>query len=709
MYAEGHRLRCREAHRLLSQASCCTRLMLERINAAFCRPSAQAKPEPPRILSVEQQQGLPLSNVALGCAPAFGALIVFAPETLLGLPVLIAIQVFLWWVLLGPLKRAPSSFRKLFKIMTITGVVVDLAAVVGWAMRDAPRGMRIGLGLGTSLFVAITMFWWIAFFWIIFSGRKRRRGALGNRAGELEISSELRVPGVRFVDVGGMSEAKERIREVVESRLDPEKYARYGVLQNGILLYGPRGSGKTFLAEATAGEFGLSYHYISPTQLMSGWVAQSEANIRGAFERALAHCPALLFIDEIDALGSARQTAGESADPGGGGRAYNNMTIELMQSIDKARTAPRFVLMAATNVIEGLDEALVRDGRFDVKIHVDLPDEATRERMFEAQLRARPWRVFGLRDFARRTPGASGAKIRSLVERAAMCAAREGRKIEARDLQKALEEYGGKDRPLFQPVGWEDLIIGAEVERELRALVRLVDHPYAAEQIGLKAPMGILLLGAPGTGKTMIARLIATQSKRSFLPITSADVTGPKGVSRAFARARENSPSLVFLDEMDGLVPANEGYLAQHYVQIVEQFLIEIGNLLPEHNVLLVGATNHPDRIDGRMLRGGRFSEKIEIGPPGPAETPRLLDKYLAGAALEPAANAEFLAVWLEGVTPANLEAMIVTAKRYAFERSGFKGVVPLSLEDLERAAARIMGQAPPLPPSAEKLRIVAP
>jgi len=341
----------------------------------------------------------------------------------------------------------------------------------------------------------------------------------------------------------------------------------------------------------------------------------------------------------------------------GQGRAYNNMTIELMQSIDEARTERGFVVMAATNVIDGLDDALVRDGRFDVKIHVDLPDEATREKIFAAQLWTKPWERFDLKDFARRTPGASAAKIRSQVDQAAVYAARDGRKIQAQDVERAMEASGGKDRPLFQPVEWQDFIVDGRVERELRTLVRLVDNPFAAQKMGLAPPMGVLLLGPPGTGKTMIARLIATQSRRSFLPITSAEITEPRAVSRLFARARESSPSLIFLDEMDSLVPANPGYLNQYYVQIVEQFLIDISNLQPEHNVFLVGTTNHPENIDPRVLRGGRFSEKIEIGVPGPRETRRLLAKYMTGIELDPHVSLDYLTRWLTEITPANLEA----------------------------------------------------
>jgi transitional endoplasmic reticulum ATPase len=618
---------------------------------------------------------------------------------------ILIIALFLVWVVRAPLRGSPTFVRKLTKILILSLLVGDWISLIASTEAANIFGTVFGHRKDAGGWILITgiLAWWVGVLWIALSHDRSARHRLratpsGTAQGATVGFPESRIPKVRFAEVGGMEGAKQQIREVVESRLNPQKYARYGVNRNGILLYGPRGSGKTFLAEATAGEFGLNFHYLSPTRFITMWVGESEASIRGAFSRALANRPALLFIDEIDSLGSVRQNLGAGGDPGGAGRSYNNVAIELMQSIDQTRTESGLIVMAATNVIDGLDEALVRDGRFDVKIHVDLPDEATRERILKSQLAVKPWAGFELKEFARRTPGASAAKIRALVDQAAVFAARESRKIETGDLERALEEYGGKDRPLFQPVEWEDVIVDQKIEQELRSLIRLVGNPFAAERVGLRAPTGLLLLGPPGTGKTLIARLIATQSKRSFLPITSAEITEPKAVSRVFARARENSPSLIFMDEMDSLLPGNPGYLNQYYVQIVEQFLIEISALQPEHNVFLVGTTNHPENIDPRVLRGGRFSEKIEIGLPGRKEVGRLLAKYLKGVELEPSVGVGYLTEWLAGTTPANLEAMVATAKRYAFERSGDDRLAPLTLQDFERAAERVMGQVPPLP-----------
>ena len=211
----------------------------------------------------------------------------------------------------------------------------------------------------------------------------------------------------------------------------------------------------------------------------------------------------------------------------------------------------------------------------------------------------------------------------------------------------------------------------------------------------------MLLIGPPGTGKTLIAELIASQTNRSFYPLTAADVLGGntgesvKRVKSLFARARDNSPSLIFLDEIDGLLPATNRFLSQHDVQLVEQFLTEISNLLPEHNVFLVGTTNHLENIDPRVLRGGRFSEKIVIGLPGLKSREILLGRYLHATELEPSLSIDRLAAQLDGRAPADLEAICITAKRMAFNRNGNADrVPPLTWSDFEKAIQRVQGAA---------------
>ncbi len=505
------------------------------------------------------------------------------------------------------------------------------------------------------------------------------------------------VPEVRFADVGGLDAEKELIRELVVSRIRPERYRKYGVTRNGILLHGPRGSGKSFLAEATAGEFNLRFRRVLASELIVTWMGETERNIRAVFAEAAAQVPVLLFVDELDALGAARQSVGAGGDPGGAGRSFNSATAQLMDSVAQCREVPGFVIMAATNQLDALDQAVVREGRFDLKIRLDLPDESTRFKMFESHLEKRPWQRFDLREFAARTPGASAAKIRGLVDRAASFAATEQRKIERRDLRRALDEAGGKDRPLFQPVFWDDLVLEEHTEQDLRMLMRLLEEPGLAKGMKIEAPTGVLLIGSPGTGKTMIGRLIATVTKRSFHPITAADVLGGlagdsvKRVAQIFSRARQESPSVVFLDEMEGLLPRAARQLSQHDVQVVEQFLIEVSNLEPEHDVFLMGATNHPDDIDPRALRGGRFSEKIRIDLPGTAGRERLLRRYLESVPLESGLGVSQIAERMEGLAPADIEAVCQAAKRVALMRAGEgQSFPPLSSKDFELAIHRI-------------------
>lgn len=512
--------------------------------------------------------------------------------------------------------------------------------------------------------------------------------------------SRVQTPAFTFADIGGLEEAKRQIRELVYANLNGKKFGQYGVSRNGILLHGPRGTGKTFLAEAVAGEFKLKYLYVSAASLLNKFVGLTEENIRSTFETARANRPALLFIDEIDALGTKRQQVGDADDTGGAARSFNSMTARLMECVDDVRKHPGLILIAATNFYDGLDRALIREGRFDLHVRLDLPNEEERTRIFEAQLAKRPSTRFNLQPLARRTPGWSAAKIGTLVDRAAFVAAEEQRKIEERDLMLALAETGGKDRAPFKEVDWTDVVLSPDTEADLRNLVRLMDPAYG-ERLRLAMPTGLLLIGPPGTGKTMIARLIATQTKRSFYPITSADILGGatgasvKKLKELFARAKENSPSIIFIDEMDGLLPRNNGFQSQHDIQVVEQARSLISELEPQHNVFLVGTTNHLGNIDAAILRGGRFSEKIEIGTPHEGGYQRLLSKHLEGIRLAEGLSVELLAERLKGISPADLDAICNSAKRMAMRRMAedAEQLPPLVWSDFTDAMKRVQVQ----------------
>jgi len=642
-------------------------------------------------------------------APTLAGSSLFFPTWLL----FAAAGVALLWIVRRPLARAPYLFRKLIKLLVTFLFLCAFVEIIAWKpfwWAMSPLGISRNIA-GRAFIGPALLIWFVASVWILFSRRgraivtgasrelaseKSKTGSTGASAREIAPT----IPPARFSDVGGMEDEKQQIRELVESQLNSKKYKRYGVVRNGILLHGPQGTGKSFLAEATAGEFGLRFYYVSPLKLVDQKIGATAENIRYEFARAAANTPVLLFFDELDALGTARQASSTGGDPGGGGRELNNAVIQLMQCIAEYRAKPGFVYAAATNRLDALDAALIRDDRWDLRIRVDRPDEQARLKIIQAQLSNRPWQRFDLKEFARDTPGATAARLKLLVNRAALFAAEQSRLIEARDLRRALEESGGTDRPLFEKVQWEDLVVNDVVERDLRTLIRLLENRELARKNQISVPMGLVLIGPTGSGKSMIARLIATQTHRSYYPVTPADVLGGnvgdsvKRIQQVFARAKESSPSLIFLDEMDGLFPDRKRILNQHDVQFVEQFLIEVSALEPNNNVFLVGATNHPENIDPSVLGGHRFSEKLHVGAPGPEGCLKLLRKYLADVQLEPSVTLERIAQDLSRSAPADIEAICAAAKRFAFSRIGeARELPPLGVKDFEEAVNRVRGQ----------------
>jgi SpoVK/Ycf46/Vps4 family AAA+-type ATPase len=242
---------------------------------------------------------------------------------------------------------------------------------------------------GFWLILAAILIWLVSVIRIVFSRRMARVEAVASAPVRTASQENVSlVPETRFADVGGLDEEKKLIRELVESQVRPERYRKYGVTRNGILLHGPRGSGKSFLAEATAGEFGLRFRRVLASELIVTWMGETERNIRAVFADAASQVPVLLFIDELDALGATRQALGAGNDPGGAGRSFNSAATQLMDSITRYREVPQFVIMAATNHLDALDQALTREGRFDLKIRLELSDEATRRRIFESILKS---------------------------------------------------------------------------------------------------------------------------------------------------------------------------------------------------------------------------------------------------------------------------------------------------------------------------------
>jgi transitional endoplasmic reticulum ATPase len=424
-----------------------------------------------------------------------------------------------------------------------------------------------------------------------------------------------------FADVGGMTQLKDLLADTFGLLLAfSEQAERYRISFNGILLHGPPGVGKTFVARATAGEFGLNFVRVVTGDLISKWLGESAKNVAAAFRFAVANVPCVLFFDEFDSVAERRDD-----EPDNESRRVVN---QLLSSLEEYRTVRELIVMAATNRLERLDRAVVRPGRFDKHVRVDLPDRDARQAVLAAQLRRRPVADdLDLNDVVDRTEGLTPAALAAIVEEAALAAFRESTTprqsipITTAHLLGALMARGGADRPTATAHGWDDLVLDPHTKGELQQLQRLIEDPELARRFGIDPPSGLLLAGPPGTGKTTIARVLAAEARCSFYSVSAADLTSKwvgeseQRVQALFARARDNAPSIIFLDELDAI--ARKRLVNQDVGdRQLTQLLAEIDGLGSRPGVFVIGATNRPDMLDQAITRGGRLSRTIWVPLP---------------------------------------------------------------------------------------------
>jgi transitional endoplasmic reticulum ATPase len=475
-----------------------------------------------------------------------------------------------------------------------------------------------------------------------------------------------------FSDVGGMEKLKAELKETFGFLLAFFGEAEaYKITWNGILLHGPPGVGKTFIAKAVAGEFGLNFIHISTGDLVSAYRGESSRNVQEAFRFAARNVPCVLFFDEFDSIAQSREDWPDQE--------ARRTVNQLLQSLEEYRPLRELVVMAATNDLEALDPAVVRPGRFDRHIRIDLPDAAAREAILRATLRGRP--LAGEVDsgeFAQRSSGLTPAAITQVVQMASLAAFREAAssghlvKITMDHLLKALEERGGEDRPTMDNWTWESLVLSEDVKMELQQLQALVENPETARAYGIQPLSGILLTGPPGTGKTTIAKVLAAQAKCSFYPISAGDITSmwlgesEKSIQQLFRRARDNRPSIVFIDEIDAIASKRGEWGS--YDRQINELLQEIDGIRGQEGVFVIAATNRPDKLDPALLRGGRLSRTIEIPLPdheSRLEMLRLMTERMPTVAVD----LKELAGLTDGFSGADLKALCQQAAIVAMIR----------------------------------------
>ena len=449
------------------------------------------------------------------------------------------------------------------------------------------------------------------------------------------------VPQVTYEDIGGLTDEIKKVREMIELPLrHPEIFEKLGIeAPKGVLLYGPPGTGKTLLAKAVANESNAHFISISGPEIMSKFYGESEARLREIFKEAREKAPSIIFVDEIDSIAPKREEVT--------GEVERRVVSQMLSLMDGLEARGKVIVISATNRPNAIDPALRRPGRFDREIEIKVPDKKGRKDILAIHSRNMPLSDdVNIDKISSVSHGYVGADLEYLCKEAAMkCLRRllpilnlEEEKIPPEtldklivnheDFQKALIEVtpsGMREVFIENPdVKWEEVGGLEDVKRELQEAVEWpMKYPGLYDKLGHSMPRGILLHGPSGTGKTLLAKAVATQSEANFVSVRGPELLSKwvgeseRGIREIFKRARQSSPCVVFFDEIDSIAPIRgAGGETAVTERVVSQLLTELDGMENMHGVVVLAATNRADMIDPALLRPGRFDKIIQIPLP---------------------------------------------------------------------------------------------
>jgi transitional endoplasmic reticulum ATPase len=503
---------------------------------------------------------------------------------------------------------------------------------------------------------------------------------------------------VSYQDIGGLRKEIARVREMIELPLRyPQLFAHIGVdPPRGVLLYGPPGSGKTLIARAVAHESGVHFIGVNGPEVIQHGYGESEAYLRRIFQEAQEYPAAIIFIDEIDAIAPNRDTVL--------GDVEKRVVAQMLSLMDGVSARGKVIVIAATNLPNSIDPALRRPGRFDREISLSPPDRSGRLEILHVHTRGMPLSAdVALERVAAMTQGFLGADLAALTREAGMLCARDALvantvaadtgsdghrralaaiRVEMKHFEAAFNEIElSTTRDVFSDVpdvGWNDVGGLEQAKIRLQETVEWpLNHADRYKHAGIRAPKGVLLTGAPGTGKTLLAKALAAQCKLNFIAIKGPELLykwvgeSERGIREVFKKARQAAPSIVFIDEIDAIAPTRNESVGGGRVseRMVGQLLLEMDGI-EAHDVVVLAATNRPDLLDRALLRPGRFEVVVELALPDEDARAAILAVHCRGRHITPDVDLADVARATAGTTGADLAALCRHAAMQAIRES---------------------------------------
>lgn len=540
-----------------------------------------------------------------------------------------------------------------------------------------------------------------------------------NENTQITISEEVakpqrNLPRVTYEDIGGLRGEIVKVREMIELPMKhPELFERLGIeAPKGVLLHGPPGTGKTLLAKAVANETNAHFISITGPEIMGKYYGESEERLRQIFEDAEKNAPSIVFIDEVDSIAPKREEVT--------GEVEKRVVAQLLSLMDGMESRGKVVVIAATNRPNAIDPALRRPGRFDREIVIGVPDSKGRLEILQIHTRGMPLEQdVDLQKLAASSHGFVGADLEALAKEAAMRSLRrvlpsidlEKKSIPADVLNKIVVKMSDFQDALTEVepsamrevlvevpnVRWSDVGGLAEIKKELQESVEWpLKYRDVFDYAKTRPPKGILLYGPPGTGKTLLAKAIANESEANFISIKGPELLSKwvgeseRGVREVFHKARQAAPCIVFMDELDSLVPTRGMTMGDSQVteRVLSQILTELDGLEELRDVVIIGATNRPDMIDQALLRPGRFDKLLYVTVPDLEARKEILKIHLKGRPLGKDIGVDELAKKMEGYSGADIQAVAETASMLAIREyiDKYKGsdVIKAKLKELE-------------------------